>query len=319
MVSDSETPRGRSAERLGRPGEKRPARLMRAATYAAVAVALSLIGIKLAAWLITDSVSMLSSLVDSVMDVLASFINLLAVRHALVPADREHRFGHSKIEPLASLGQAAFIAGSGLFIVIEAVQRLIRPEPVDEGAVGIGVMLISMALTFGLVMFQRFVVRRTGSTAIKADAMHYASDVFVNAGVILAFTLALAFGWHRADPIIAIAISGFILWAAASIAREALDHLMDRELPDAERARIRAIALSNPKVIGCHDMRTRAAGVRAFIQLHLELPQALSLIEAHQVCDDVETAIRAAFPNAEVIIHPDPEGITEPRQTFASG
>ncbi len=294
-------------------------RLMRLATTASVAVAALLISVKLVAWLLTDSVSVLSSLLDSVLDSLASLANFFAVRHALTPADREHRFGHTKIEPLASLGQAAFIAGSGLFIVIEAVQRLIRPEPVEDSAVGIGVMVVSMALTLALVLFQRFVVRRTRSTAIKADAMHYASDVFVNAGVILAFVLALALGWHRADPIIALGISGFILWAAVSIAREALDHLMDRELPESERARIRQIALANSKVIDCHDMRTRAAGVRAFIQLHLELPRALSLVEAHQVCDEVEAALRAAFPNAEVIIHPDPEGIAEPRQTCTSG
>jgi ferrous-iron efflux pump FieF len=318
MLSGSEITRERSGARESALGTERTARLMQAATYAAVAVALCLIGIKLAAWLVTDSVSLLSSLVDSVMDVLASSINLLAVRHALTPADREHRFGHTKIEPLASLGQAAFIGGSGMFIVIEAIQRLIRPEPVEGGEIGIGVMVISMALTLGLVLFQRFVVRRSRSTAIRADAMHYASDVFVNGGVILAFVLALAFGWHRADPVIALAISGFILWAAVSIAREALDHLMDRELPDGDRARIRQIALSNPRVIDCHDMRTRAAGVRAFIQLHLELPRALSLIEAHQVCDDVEMAIRAAFPNADVIIHPDPEGVAEPRQTIAA-
>ncbi len=318
MVSESEitqAPHGTATAMQA----ARASRLMQAATYAAVGVALCLIGIKLAAWLMTDSVSLLSSLVDSVMDVLASSINLLAVRHALTPADREHRFGHSKIEPLASLGQAAFIGGSGLFIVIEAAQRLIRPEPVEDSAVGIGVMVVSMALTLALVLFQRFVVRRTRSTAIRADAMHYASDVFVNAGVILAFVLALALGWHRADPIIALAISGVILWAAVSIAREALDHLMDRELPESERARIRQIALSNPKVLDCHDLRTRAAGVRAFIQLHLELPRVLTLIEAHEVCDEVEAALRAAFPNAEVIIHPDPEGVPEPRQTFAPG
>lgn len=294
------------------------ASLMRTATYVAVAVALALIGIKMAAWLLTGSVSMLSSLVDSVMDVLASFINLLAVRHALVPADTEHRFGHSKIEPLASLGQAAFIAGSGLFIVIESVQRLFRPEPLESGALGIAVMVVSMVLTAGLVLFQRHVVRRTGSTAIRADSMHYASDVLVNAGVILAFVLAMTLGWLRADAIIAIVISAIIFIGAFRIAREALDHLMDRELPEAERARIRAIAEQDPRVLDVHDMRTRAAGLRAFIQLHLELPREISLIEAHEVCDAVELAIRAAFPNAEVIIHPDPEGVPEERASYGT-
>ena len=293
------------------------ASLMRTATYVAVGVALLLIGIKLAAWLLTGSVSMLSSLVDSLMDVLASGINLLAVRHALTPADTEHRFGHSKIEPLASLGQAAFIAGSGLFIVIEAVQRLFRPEPIESGTLGIAVMVVSTVFTAGLVLYQRYVVRRTGSTAVKADSMHYASDVLVNAGVIIAFVLAMTLEWHRADAIIAIAISAIIFYGAAQIAREALDHLMDRELPEADRARITSIARQDQRVLDVHDLRTRAAGLRAFIQLHLELPRQMSLIEAHEVCDSVELALRAAFPNAEVIIHPDPEGVTEERVNFA--
>ena len=278
----------------GRPSP-RIAALMRQATYAAVGVALSLVIMKLVAWLLTDSVSMLSSLVDSVMDVLASTINLVAVRQALVPADSEHRFGHSKIEPLASLCQAAFIAGSGLFIVIEAVQRLIRPQPIESGTLGISVMVVSMVLTIGLVLFQRFVVRRSGSTAVKADSLHYASDILVNAGVVLAFVLAIALGWNRSDTIIAILVSGIILFGALRIAREALDHLMDRELPLADRERIRAIALADPRVIDCHDMRTRAAGLRAFIQLHLELPRDISLIEAHEVCDAVELEIGRAY------------------------
>jgi len=296
----------------------RAATLMRRATYCAVAVALVLIGIKMAAWLLTGSVSMLSSMVDSVMDAFASGINLIAVRQALVPADTEHRFGHSKIEPLASLGQAAFIAGSGLFIVIEAAQRLFRPEPVEAGWLGIAVMGVSMALTVGLVLFQRSVVRRTGSTAVKADAMHYATDVLVNMGVILSFVLVMTLGWMRADAVVAIAISAVILFAAARIAREALDHLMDRELPEADRARIRAIALEHPHVLDVHDMRTRSAGVRAFIQLHLELPRGISLVDAHEICDAVELAIQAAYPNAEVIIHPDPEGVPELRESFGA-
>lgn len=290
--------------------------LMKRATFAAVSVAAVLIATKLGAWLITDSISLLASLVDSVMDVLASMINLIAVRHALQPPDREHRFGHGKLEPLASLGQAAFITGSGLFLIVEAVGRLIRPQLLDRGAVGIGVMVFSIVATACLVLYQRRVVRLTGSTAIKADSLHYASDVLVNGGVIVALILATTLGWSLADPLVAIGVAGFIIFSAARIAVEAFNHLMDRELPDEDRDRIKRIALQHPAVLDCHDLKTRRSGIDTFIQIHLEMRGSLSLNEVHDISDEVEADIQAAFPTAEIIIHADPEGIQEPRQTF---
>ena len=173
-----------------------------------------MIAAKLGAWLVTDSVSLLSSLADSVMDVLASLINLFAVRHALQPADREHRFGHGKAEPLAGLGQALFITASGIFLIVEAVGRIIEPEPIERAPVGIGVMVFAIVVTTALVAYQRRVVRLTGSTAIKADSLHYASDILTNIGVIAALALALTLGWGLADPIIAIVIAGVIIHAA---------------------------------------------------------------------------------------------------------
>jgi ferrous-iron efflux pump FieF len=293
------------------------ARLMRAATYASVAVAGTLIVVKLAAWLFTDSVSLLSTLIDSLLDAAASIINLLAVRHALAPADREHRFGHGKAEPLAALGQTAFIAGSAVFLVIEAGHRLFAPRPVLHVEVGIGVMILAIVVTFALTRFQAHVVRKTGSVAIKADSLHYLGDILVNAAVIAALLLASQFGWLMADPLFGIAIAGYILIVAWRIARGAFDMLMDRELPEPERARIRRIVLEHPSVIDMHDLRTRASGRKTFIQVHIELDGDLSLYRAHDVADEVEASLRAAYPGAEVIIHQDPYGIDEERASFA--
>ena len=291
-------------------------RLMRRATTAAVCVALLLIAVKLAAWLVTDSVSLLSSLADSAMDALASLVNLLAVRHALQPPDSEHRFGHGKAEPLAGLGQAALISASGIYLIVEAVERLITPRAIEQGAFGLGVMAFSIAVTSALVAYQRSVVRRTDSLAIRADSVHYATDILVNAGVIVSLLLVMFLEWNAADPIVALIIAGFIIYSAFRIARESLNHLMDRELPDADRDRIKQIALGHPAVIDCHDLKTRAAGLNSFIQFHISMDGGLTLDDAHVISDAVELKILAAFPNAEVIIHADPEGVEEPRQEF---
>ena len=285
------------------------ARLMRNATYASVAVACVLILIKLAAYMMTDSVALLATLIDSLLDVVASFINLLAVRHALTPADREHRFGHGKAEPLAGLGQSAFISGSALFLFAEAAGRLVNPHAVEKGGIGIVVMLISIVLTIVLVQYQRFVVRRTGSMAIGADSLHYVSDVLVNFSVILALVLSAFLGWTLADPLFGLGVGGYVLYSAWQIARQALDHLMDREFPDADRARIQQIVRAHPEVRDLHDLRTRSSGHTGFVQLHLEMDGNMSLYRAHRISDEVALEIRKAFPNADVIIHEDPAGL----------
>ena len=297
--------------------DPRSAAMMRRATWAAVATAGLLIVAKFAAYVSTDSVSVLSTLLDSMLDAAASMVNLVAVRTALQPADREHRFGHGKAEPLAGLGQSTFIAGSALFLLFEVGNRLINPQPVERGAVGIAVMVLSIVVTVVLVLYQRRVIRETRSMAIAADSLHYFSDILVNGSVIVALLLATHLGWRFIDPLFGAGIAAYILFTAWQIARGAFDMLMDRELPDAERARIRALALANPAVRAVHDLRTRGAGPKSFVQLHLEMDAGISLIEAHKVSDDVERTIVGEFPGAEVIIHQDPEGIDEPRATFA--
>jgi ferrous-iron efflux pump FieF len=281
---------------------------MRLATYASMGVALVLIVAKTLAWGLTDSVSLLASLIDSTLDALASLVNLIAVRHALTPADKEHRFGHGKAEALAGLAQAAFITGSAGFLVLESGRRLLNPVPLESWGPGIAVMVFSIVLTFALMSFQRYVVRRTDSTAIKADALHYRTDFLLNGSVILALWLT-AHGWGGFDALFAIGIALYILYSAWSIIRQSLDDLMDRELPVSEREAIKQIATSHPDVHGMHDLRSRRSGVATFLQLHLEVDDHLSLVQAHTVSDEVEQKLQDMYPNAEIIIHIDPMSV----------
>lgn len=294
------------------------ARLLGIATRASVATASLLVVVKAGAWLVTGSVSVLASLVDSLMDVAASLVNHFAVRYSLVPADAEHRFGHGKAEPLAGLAQATFIAGSAIFLVLEAVDRLLHPRPLEQAAVGIGIMVFAMIATFALVVFQRYVVRRTGSTAIRADSLHYVTDLLANGSIIAALVLS-SLGWGVVDPLIALVIAAYILYSARRIGRDALDLLMDRELPDDERQRILDIARAHARTYGVHELRTRQSGSTKFVQLHLEMNDALPLVEAHAIATEVENAIIAAFPDADVVIHQDPVGLVAQEHRTRSG
>jgi ferrous-iron efflux pump FieF len=292
-------------------------KLMRMATYASVATAGTLVVAKLAAWGMTGSVALLSTLIDSALDAAASVINLWAIRHALTPADREHRFGHGKAEPLAGLGQAAFIFGSSALLLVEAVDRFAHPVAIQRGEIGIAVMAFSILLTAILVRYQKYVVSRTASVAISADSLHYTGDVLINGSVIVSLVIAMTMGWTFVDPVFAIAIAGFLIWNAWRISVESFDMLMDRELAHNDRERIKQIARSHPEVRDLHDLRTRLSGQQGFIQLHLELDAQLPLYRAHAIADDVEKAIMDAFPKFEVIIHQDPAGLREPRPDFS--
>ncbi|HLO76098.1 MAG TPA: cation diffusion facilitator family transporter [Magnetospirillum sp.] len=285
------------------------ARLMRLATYASVATASTLIVVKLAAWGLTGSMALLSTLIDSTLDAAASAVNLWAVRHALTPADREHRFGHGKAEPLAGLGQAAFIVGSGALLLAQAVNRLQHPVAVAHADIGTGVMIFSIVLTIALVRFQKHVLSKTSSVAISADSLHYTGDVLMNGAVIVSLILGQLLGWTFIDPLFAIGIGAFLLWNAWTIAVSSMDMLMDRELPEEDRVRIRDITLSQPQVRGMHDLRTRLSGQQGFIQLHLAMDDDLPLIKAHDIADQVEAAIKAAFPHCDVLIHQDPASL----------
>ncbi|MBM3621867.1 MAG: cation diffusion facilitator family transporter [Alphaproteobacteria bacterium] len=294
-------------------GDER-ARLVRAATYASTSVALVLVLAKLFAWLLTGSVSLLSSLVDSSLDLLASAITWLAVRHAMNPADREHRFGHGKAEALSALAQAGFILASTIGLIFAGIERLMMPHPIVREEIGIAVSLLSIVATAGLALFQRHVVRRTGSVAISADALHYRSDLLVNIAVVMALLLTARFGVVWLDGAVAIAIALYLLLGVRAIVGQALDVLMDRELPGADRRRIEAIARAHPAARDLHGLRTRTSGTTRFIELHVAFDPDLPLAVAHCHGDQIEAAIKDAFPDAEVLLHLDPDGLEEPQR-----
>lgn len=285
--------------------------MMKAASAASVAVALTLVAVKGAAVVVTGSVAVLSGLIDSAVDAFASLLAFWSIRESLTPADDDHRFGHGKIEALAAVGQAAFIAGSAVLLVFESVLSLLRPHPIENPETGMAVMLFSMILTAGLVAFQRFVMRRTGSMAVSADCAHYAGDIMMNGGIIASLFVSKRFGFPYSDPLFALGIAGYLIVNAARIAKKALSQLIDAELPEAEKEKIAAIVLSSPDVSGLHDLRTRASGTRWFVQLHLEICPEFTLLKAHAVADEVERRLTEAFPHAEILIHQDPAGLRE--------
>jgi ferrous-iron efflux pump FieF len=287
-------------------------RLMTQAAWAAVATAALLIVIKTIAYIFTDSIAMMASLADSALDIFASSVNLLAVRAALKPPDAEHRFGHGKAEPLAGLAQSAFIGGSVAFLVIESASRLLSPHPIEHSGWALVVMGVSIVATALLVTLQQITVARTRSIAIGADRMHYFGDLLTNLGVIVGIVLSSQFGILIADPIIGIAVAAVLAWSALHVFQSSYNQLMDRELPDAERDRIKNIVMTHAEVRSLHDLRTRASGSHAFIQLHIELDPIVSLMRAHEISDAVEHDLCAAFPHAEVIIHQDPAGVEMP-------
>jgi ferrous-iron efflux pump FieF len=279
--------------------------LMRRAIYVAVVVSLGMIGLKAYAWLKTGSLSLLSSLIDSGMDMAASLVNLFAIHRALSPANQEYGFGQSKAESLAALSQSIFIGASSLFLVHQALERFAHPEELVSTQMGLWVMGVASVATLGVVCFQRYVIGKTNSLAIQADELHYKTDLLMNLGVFVTLLLS---GWLHdpwIDPAFAICIAGYIFYTAVTIGKSSVDVLMDRELPQEVRDQILQMAFAHPQVRGVHDLRTRSGGARQFAQLHLELDGHITLAEAHQIADKVEREISSALPHTEVIIHQD--------------
>ncbi|WP_407635171.1 cation diffusion facilitator family transporter [Thiomicrorhabdus chilensis] len=280
-----------------------PAQLVRIATYTSVAVAVTLVLIKVVAWWQTDSVSILASLLDSTLDIAASVMIAVAVHIAQTPADKEHRFGHGKAEPLASLAQSVFIAGSAGYLLLYSIDRIFIPQPLQSPQTGLIFMLISLILTLLLISFQRYVISQTQSSAIKADSLHYVSDVLANLLVILSLWLS-HIQWL--DPLLALGIALWILYSAIHIAKEAGNQLLDRELPNEIRQQIQQIILGTPNVRGFNDLRSYQSGPNFFVQLDLELDDDLTLKQSHQIAEEVTQALQNAFENIDVMIHQEP-------------
>ena len=288
------------------------ARLLRLATRASVAVASLLIITKAFAWWLSGSISMLAGLTDSLLDGVTSFLNLLAVHYALRPADDDHRYGHGKAESLAGMAQALFIGVSAVLIAIQAFDRLKHPEPVGAPWLSIAVIVFSLVMTVGLLVLQHRVIKATGSNAVRADSLHYRSDLMLNGSILVALAFA-AVGFSQLDAWFGLGIAVYILWSAFQIARESFSVLMDEELPTDVSENMLALACAVPGVLGAHDLRTRISGNIWFVQLHLELPGQLSLLEAHTLSDRVAAAIENAYPRAEVLVHADPQEVVKPK------
>lgn len=284
---------------------KEYAYLVKRAGQAAIIAASLLIIVKLIAWMVTGSSSILAALTDSLMDVTTSILNLLAIKIALQPADREHRFGHGKAESLAGLAQAAFISGSSVFLMFNGISAVINNHQITASNLAVSVMLFSLVVTIALVLFQRYVVKKTNSMAIKADSLHYRTDIVLNGAVLLAIILA-SYGWGWADGVFAIAVSLYILHGAWEIGTQSIDALMDKKLPQVDEELIVKLAYRVEGVRGVHDLRTRYSGYIKFIQLHLELDDEQSLYAAHKKADQLELELEAAFPGADILIHLDP-------------
>ncbi|MCA1923418.1 CDF family cation-efflux transporter FieF [Buttiauxella noackiae] len=288
-------------------------KLVSRAAIAATVMASLLLLIKIFAWWYTGSVSILAALVDSLVDIAASLTNLLVVRYSLQPADEEHTFGHGKAESLAALAQSMFISGSALFLFLTGIQHLAEPSQMKQPLVGVVVTVIALFSTLILVTFQRWVVRKTQSQAVRADMLHYQSDVMMNGAILVALALSW-YGWHRADSIFALGIGVYILYNAIRMGHEAVQSLLDRALPDDERQAIIDVINAWPGVKGAHDLRTRQSGPTRFIQVHIEMEDNLPLVQAHVIAEQVEQAILRRFPGSDVIIHQDPCSVVPTQQ-----
>lgn len=286
--------------------------LTRRITVASTGVALLLVLIKGGAWLVSGSTALLASAADSGLDLLASLVTFFAVRYAASPPDAEHRFGHGKAEAFASLLQGGLVFASAALVAREAAEELLRPTEVAHGAMAMGVMVVSLALTAGLITAQSYVLKRTASVAVAGDRAHYATDLASNAVALLGIAASTLLGWRSLDAIAALVIAALLVWGAIGVFREAAAQLMDRELPREERDRIAALVTADAALTDVHQLRTRASGPYVHIQMHVDLDPGLTLEQAHAALVAAEKRVLAEFPSADIIIHPDPRGAAEP-------
>ncbi|WP_338057442.1 cation diffusion facilitator family transporter [Sphingomonas corticis] len=293
---------------MTRDERRRVVPLAMRAALASVAMALSLLVVKgYAAWH-TGSVAMLGSLADTGLDLLASLVTLYGVKLAAEPADHDHRFGHGKAEALAALFQVVLITASAIGIAWRAIERFGDPQVNEDAGLGIAVSVLAIVATFALLAYQRSIIRKTGSVAILADNVHYQSDVLLNCAVIAALVLDQYLGVSGADPVFGIAIALWLAWGAFQASSQAIDMLMDKEWPEAQRAAFIEVAARQPGIRGIHDFRTRRSGTHDFAQFHMEVDPRLTVAAAHQIVERVEDALRDVFPRVETLIHLDPEG-----------
>ncbi|OYZ46906.1 MAG: divalent metal cation transporter FieF [Novosphingobium sp. 16-62-11] len=287
------------------------ANLNRKAALASIVVALLLAGMKLWAVISTGSASMLGSLADTTLDLVASVATLIGVWVAAMPDDANHRFGHGKAEALAAMFQVVLISISAIGIAVRAVGQFFGQVQVAEPETGVIVSAIAMGATLALLAYQRHVIRQTRSLAISTDNVHYKSDLFLNLAVIVALLLEARAGIRGADAVFAFGIALWLGWSAWGASQAAVDQLMDHEWPLEKRERFLELVSQHPELKGLHDLRTRTSGNRDFVQFHVWVDGRMTVTEAHRVMDEIEDKLMAAFPGVEILIHPDPEGLVD--------
>jgi ferrous-iron efflux pump FieF len=287
------------------------AALNRSAAIASIAVASLLAVMKgWAAWT-TGSTAMLGSLADTALDLIASVATLIGVWVAAQPADSQHRFGHGKAEALAAMFQVVLISISAIGLGFRALEQTIAGGRTSGAGDGIAVSVIAVTATLGLLAWQRRVIRQTGSLAIATDHLHYQSDLALNIAVIAALALDQYGGVRHADPLFGFAIACWLGWAAWRASHQAIEQLMDKEWPEEKKQRFIEVLARHPDLRGAHDLRTRTAGNREFVQFHVWVDPKMTIREAHRVMDSLEARLAAEFPGTEFLIHPDPEGLVD--------
>lgn len=285
--------------------------LTRSAALASIGAALVLLALKgWAAWT-TGSTAMLGSLADTTLDLVASLATLLGVWIAAQPADDKHRFGHGKAEAIAALFQIVLISISALAIASRAIEQLFTGTQVQGAEGGIAVSAIAIVITLALVGWQKHVIRRTGSLAIQTDSVHYQSDLMLNVAVIAALALDYYAEFKGADALFGLVIAGWLGWGAWKASQDVLDQLMDHEWPAEKKQRFLEVLAQNPDITGVHDLRTRTSGNKDFVQFHVWVDPRMTVREAHKVMDAIEERLHAVFPDLEILIHPDPEGLVD--------
>lgn len=259
-------------------------------------------------WILSGSSTVLASLADSIQDTIISATNFMAVRYAMQPADEDHRYGHGKMEGIAALGQAAFILGSCVFIVLDSIRHFTSQGTIAYPILTITVICGAIIVNAALVFYQSHVVKSSGSLAIEADQAHYSGDIGIHLGVIIGVVAGHYFNLWWVDPIIAIAIALWLARLAYGIGKKAVDMLMDKELPEEDREKIKKIIRKTKNVLGFHDLRTHKSGQVVMISFDIEADPSLSLRVAHDITKKVQENLEKAYPKAEIMIHIDPCG-----------
>lgn len=283
--------------------------LIKIISLLSVIAASSILSLKIFAFIVTESVAILASLIDSALDVSVSVMNFLAIKYSLAPPDDKHRFGHEKIQDLAIFAQSIFFFGSGIFTILSAIQHFVLGVEIKDQFFGSMIMLITIIITVIIIILQSYVIKITNSNIIKADKLHYTTDLLTNIAVVIGVYISI--DYPIVDIILGTLIAIYIIYGAYNLFTDATKRLLDEEFEPQERQKIINIIREIKEVKGLHDLKTRKAGNKPFIQFHLEFDQNISLKDSHTIVEKIEKLIEEKFIGAEIIIHQDPEGIDE--------